>query len=115
MTEGVSVALVLFMLITAPGNEVLPIAQSFLAAEIMSLIIRLLKHIHHCLWHLDHEGGTACRTHDRKRHASRCRYDLILLHLVYTACFFVQFAQIIHIIRRKAEYKAILAGVDDRR
>ena len=109
-----AVAEVEVVLLTALCHEVLPVLRTFLTIEVVGLVLLLLEHIDQRLGHFDLEGSTALGAHHGKRMTTGCGHDLILLDGVDAACLLIELAQIIHIVRRQTENKAVLAGIDDR-
>ena len=101
------------VLVTASCHNVLPRLFSSLSAEIATPIISIMEHRHNILRHFHQECGAACGTHHREDLTSRCRSNLLLLHLVDTAGLFIELAQILNIVGCQRENKAILAGIDD--
>ena len=105
--------LALKILLPTLARDVLPCLRSAFAGKIPALVVSLLKHGGYFRRDLDVERRAARGTHDGKRLTARGRGNLILLDLVDAAGLFIELAEILNIIRRQREDKAVLAGVDD--
>ena len=97
----------------AAADEVLPVLRAALAGEIGALVVPLLKHFGDARIGRHLEGRAAGGAENGKGLPSGGLDDLLLLHLVDAAGLLVQRDQILHIVGRKGENKAVLAGVDD--
>ena len=101
--------------LTAFCHKILPDLLSFLTGEIVTLKVHILEHIHNRRRHFDLEWGTGCGAHNGKCLTTLGTKNILLLLLVDSARLGIKPAQILHIIRCKTEYKAVLARIDDGR
>ena len=81
----------------------------------MALVAAVFEHGPHRDGRIDQERAARIRTHDGKGLSARRLGDLLLFAFVDAAGFFVQFDQVLNVVRRQREDKAVLAGVDDGR